>query len=109
MNILDKFHHWRRRRRWNKQYRTGRWESLKSDIEAPRYEKIKEFIQTYGPKNPSILDLGCGDGVLTEKLQGMEYQFFKGIDFSKVSIEKAQEKAFPKAVFQNTDIIKFQN
>ncbi|MAO08439.1 MAG: SAM-dependent methyltransferase [Alteromonas sp.] len=108
MNILDKFHHWRRRRRWNKQYRTGRWESLKSDIEAPRYEKIKEFIQTYGPKNPSILDLGCGDGVLTEKLQGMEYQFFKGIDFSKVSIEKAQEKAFPKAVFQNTDIIKFQ-
>tara|TARA_B100000508_G_C11392512_1_gene244113 strand:+ start:100 stop:681 length:582 start_codon:yes stop_codon:yes gene_type:complete len=108
MNLFDKFHHWRRRRRWNKQYRKGRWESLKSDLEKHRYEQIIQFMEQYGPKQPTILDLGCGDGVLTWRMQETDYTYFKGIDFSSVSIEKAKAKQLPKAEFECADIIHFQ-
>lgn len=108
MNILDKFHHWRRRRRWNKQYRSGRWKSLKNDIEAKRYRAIIDQIQKFAPQNPSILDIGCGDGVLTERLLGtVRYSYFAGVDFSSESIKQATEKQLPDAEFIHADVIKF--
>jgi hypothetical protein len=45
MNILDKFHNWRRKRRWNKQYRQGQWDNLKSEKEAKRYYQIIDYIK----------------------------------------------------------------
>lgn len=108
MNFIEKFHHWRRKRRWNKQYRNGRWESLKSDKEAHRYYQIIDFMKKYGPKNPSILDLGCGDGVLRERMEGFDFDTFKGIDFSTVSIAKAKAKNLLKSEFDAQDIIHFK-
>lgn len=108
MNLIDKFHHWRRRRRWNKQYRKGRWDSLQSDLEAHRYYQIIDFMKQYGSKNPSVLDLGCGDGVLRQRMDTFKFEFFKGIDFSKVSIDKAKAKNLLKSEFDSQDIIKFQ-
>jgi len=40
MNIIDKFHNWRRKQRWNKQYKKGRWDNLRKPIEADRYKTI---------------------------------------------------------------------
>ena len=107
MNILQRFHHWRRKRRWNKQYRSGRWESLKSEREAARYYKIVEYMKQYGPTNPSILDMGCGDGVLNKRMEGFEFSYFQGVDFSKVSIEKAKASNYPKAQFTCADAIAY--
>lgn len=107
MNILDKFHHWRRRRRWNKQYRSGRWQSLKSDLEASRYFKIKENLVAFAPKNPSILDIGCGDGVLNERLGDFPFSYFLGVDFSSESIKQAQDKNLPKSEFEHCDVLHF--
>lgn len=107
MNILDKFHHWRRRQRWNKQYKQGRWESLGSEKEAVRYQKIIELIEVFAPKAPSILDIGCGDGLLTERMNPQNYSYFMGVDFSKESIKLATKKNLPKAEFQSVDAIKF--
>lgn len=108
MNIIDKFHNWRRKLRWNKQYRRGRWESLKTYKEVSRYATITSYLTTFGKANPSILDLGCGEGVLNEKLpEDFKYSYFMGIDFSKVSIDMANAKRFPDAVFQCHDIHKF--
>ncbi|MCW5520342.1 class I SAM-dependent methyltransferase [Aureitalea sp. L0-47] len=108
MNIIDKFHHWRRKLRWNKQYKSGRWDSLQSEKEAFRYQQIVEYIRDFGPNNPSILDIGCGDGVLNLRMEDMEYSYFLGLDFSKVSIEKAKARNFPKAEFIAEDAIKYQ-
>ena len=107
MNIIDKFHHWRRRIRWNKQYRSGRWESLKSDIEAHRYDQIIECIYKYSIEQPGILDLGCGDGVLNERMKDHHYEYFLGIDFSSVSIKKALVKELPRSEYRSIDIIRF--
>jgi len=108
MNLLEKFHHWRRKRRWDKQYKSGRWESLKSDLEAKRYYKIIDYFYQFAPGNPAILDIGCGDGVLNERLGDYQYAYFLGVDFSSVSIEKAKEKQFPRAEFLAEDAIKFK-
>jgi len=104
MNIIDKFHNWRRKQRWNKQYKKGRWNSLKKPIESSRYLTIKKFIETYGKNQPSILDLGSGEGVLNEYLDINSYDYFLGMDFSKVSIKKANSKQFPKSNFIEADI-----
>jgi 2-polyprenyl-3-methyl-5-hydroxy-6-metoxy-1,4-benzoquinol methylase len=107
MNILDKFHHWRRKRRWDKQYKSGQWENLKSDKESKRYYQIIDYLKKFGLENPSILDIGCGDGVLNERMKGFEYSYFQGLDFSKVSIEQAKKKQFPKAEFVSEDAVTF--
>ncbi|WP_432411371.1 class I SAM-dependent methyltransferase [Rasiella sp. SM2506] len=107
MNILDKFHHWRRRRRWNKQYRSGRWQNLKSDLEASRYFKIKEDLLAFAPKKPNILDIGCGDGVLNERLGDFPFSYFLGVDFSSESIKQAQDKNLPNSEFEHCDVLHF--
>lgn len=107
MNLLDKFHHWRRKRRWNKQYKSGRWESLQSDKEIKRYQQIIDYLKDHGPETPSILDIGCGDGVLNRRLKDVPYTYFLGVDFSSVSIQKAIAKNFPNSEFVAADAIKF--
>ena len=108
MNLLDKFHHWRRKRRWNKQYKSGRWESLKSDLEAARYYQILDYLKSHAPKNPAILDIGCGDGVLNQRINDYEFDYFLGVDFSEVSIQKAKANNYPKAEFLAKDVLQFK-
>ncbi len=108
MNILDRFHQWRRKRRWNKQYKSGQWDNLKSEKEAKRYRQIIDYLKNFGNPNPSILDIGCGDGVLNERMEGLNYSYFLGLDFSEVSIEQAKQKGFEKADFIAEDVIKFR-
>ncbi len=108
MNLLDKFHNWRRKMRWDKQYKQGRWDNLQSKKEAVRYETIIDFTIKFGSKNPSILDIGCGDGVLTERMKDVNYSSFLGLDFSKESIKKAKQKNLKNAQFQTADAVTFQ-
>lgn len=107
MDALDKFHNWRRKLRWNKQYRKGRWDSLKTNKELSRYATIVGYMTILGKENPSILDLGCGEGVLNEKIPHLDYSYFLGVDYSDVSVEKAKEKNFENAEFECADIHKF--
>jgi len=104
LSYLDKFHIWRRKLRWNRQYKKGRWDYLRNDVEAPRYAKILEFIKQHSKKQPSILDLGSGEGVLRMRLDNEDVGYFLGIDFSKFSIETANKYKFKNANFQVADL-----
>ncbi|GEQ85842.1 hypothetical protein ULMS_13500 [Patiriisocius marinistellae] len=108
MNILDKFNHWRRKMRWDKQYKNGRWDSLASEKELKRYQQIVRYIDKFGNNNPSIMDIGSGDGVLTMRMDEKDYSYFLGLDFSKESIKKAQERNLPKSHFETADAITYQ-
>jgi len=107
MNIIDKFHNWRRKQRWNKQYKKGRWDNLKNDRERVRYKTIVDYIGKHGKSNSDILALGCGEGILLENLQGKDFNFFYGMDFSSVSIKKANNKQLDKSKFVCADIHTF--
>lgn len=104
LSLVDRFHIWRRKLRWDKQYKKGKWSYLKNDNEAFRYKKIIEFLELYSKKQPKILDLGCGEGVLTEYLKDFNYDYFLGVDYSKVSVLEAKEKKLKKADFLVADL-----
>lgn len=104
LSLIDKFHIWRRKMRWDRQYKKGKWDYLKNEIEAYRYHKIIEFIKAYGSTNPSILDLGSGEGVLNEHFIDFDYSHFEGVDYSKVSIDKANKKNLKNSTFTVADL-----
>ncbi|MEZ4793271.1 MAG: class I SAM-dependent methyltransferase [Gelidibacter sp.] len=107
MNIIGKFHNWRRKLRWNKQYRKGRWDNLKGEIETVRYQAIIDCMSKFGSKNPSILDLGCGEGILCQRLEPIGHSYFLGMDFSSVSIKNAAQLQLKNAEFVCADIHTF--
>lgn len=108
MNIIDKFHNWRRKQRWNRQYKSGRWKNLRGDKERGRYKTIIDFINKHGNGEPSVLDLGCGEGILCERMKNETYSKFVGMDFSSESIKQANEKKLDKAVFKVADLHYFK-
>lgn len=104
MNIIEKFKHWKRKQRWNKQYKKGRWENLKGEKESVRYQTIVGYAERYGNSNPDILDLGSGEGVLLDYFNTEHISSFEGMDFSSVSIEKANRSNRAKATFVCEDL-----
>lgn len=104
LSFIDQFHIWRRKIRWNRQYKKGRWEYLKNDVEAPRYSKIVGAIKQHAKTQPTVLDLGCGEGVLRMRLENESIGYFLGIDFSKVSIKNATKYNFKNSDFQVADL-----
>lgn len=108
MNIIDRIRNWKRKVRWNKQYKEGRWDNLNNEIEQVRYKTVVEFAAKHGKSNPDILALGCGEGILLDNLQSINYNSFLGMDFSAVSINKAKSKNHLKSKFICADIHSFK-
>ena len=76
--------------RFNQQYEKSNWEGLKGLGELGRYSIIVGYAY-YFFKAPSILDLGCGEGILQERLAATNYTSYLGIDFSEVAIANAKK------------------
>lgn len=60
-----------------------------------RLVKIKELVETsYGnPKEPLILDIGCGDGFCTSfVINGLSFKHLIGLDLSTLKLEKAKKQ-----------------
>ena len=88
---------YRNYRRTNTQYHEGGWTYIKGVPEAGRYSVTAGYISLLA-KNPSILDVGCGEGVLLERL-GSFYSKYTGIDFSEAAISRLKNKSFKNAEF----------
>jgi len=62
-----------------------------------------EFISDYADNNDRILDLGCGNGRLSELFQAKAIDYY-GVDFSQKLIDIAREK-YPQLKFQAADAL----
>jgi len=69
---------------WDEQFKEGRWDYLKSIQQAPHYGVIASYV--IEGMGSSVLDIGCGIGLLSEYLFNTEYH---GIDLSKEAIKTA--------------------
>lgn len=68
---------------WDQEYREGSWERLRGYV--AHYAVVGALVWKYGPG--SVLDVGCGEGVLRKFLYGSPRYF--GIDISAEALTKA--------------------
>ena len=77
--------------RWNHQYATGRWDKLKIPAEQARFDATARLIIRHAPGG-RILEIGCGEALLQQRLAPADYQSWTGVDISAVAI--ARTRAF---------------
>lgn len=83
--------------------------------DADSYRDNFSFVPKYGEDvlklltvglGSKVVDLGCGNGSLTDRLQSLGYQVM-GIDASPAMLEIAR-KEYPNISFQQADALSFQ-
>ncbi|MFD1141328.1 class I SAM-dependent methyltransferase [Larkinella insperata] len=96
------------RERWNYQYDKGLWEGLKGLNELARFSVIVGYIKYLKPGQPEMLEIGCGEGLLQQRLQIQNYGRFVGIDISDSAIQTAQAQGDEKCTYEVDDMDKYQ-
>jgi 2-polyprenyl-3-methyl-5-hydroxy-6-metoxy-1,4-benzoquinol methylase len=74
---------------WDQQYRSGQWDYLNRLDNLGGLVTVFGYCQYLAPK--TILDVGCGEGLLAAKLKVLPYQHFVGIDISSEATAKAEK------------------
>jgi 2-polyprenyl-3-methyl-5-hydroxy-6-metoxy-1,4-benzoquinol methylase len=87
---------------WDCQYENGNWGYMHQLQELARYSVIAGYFQHLKPGG-SILDIGCGEGILQQRLAGQFYSHYFGIDISGVAIEKATIRGNENTFFIEAD------
>jgi SAM-dependent methyltransferase len=72
----------RRRRRWNRQYAAGDWAWLARPGELARYSILAGYALELKPGG-KVLDVGCGEGLLRDRLHPRAFTHYVGIDFEE--------------------------
>ena len=88
---------------WDSQYSLARWDFLKQIEELGRYFVIAGYCH-YFKEGGTILDLGCGEGILQERLCYTKYSRYVGVDTSAEAIGKTFGRDCEKTLFVQADI-----
>ncbi len=89
--------------RFNLQYEHKQWDGLREVRDLGRYSLLAGYVKFFSPA-ARILDLGCGEGILQERLVPDGYSCYLGIDISDVAIMSAKKKTNEKTCFMVGDI-----
>ncbi|OKL43174.1 class I SAM-dependent methyltransferase [Pseudovibrio exalbescens] len=73
---------------WDEEYRQGRWAFLRSLPESGRYGIIGMWL-ALSEANDEVLDIGCGEGLLYERLAPMGIKRYVGMDLAPAALEIA--------------------
>jgi 2-polyprenyl-3-methyl-5-hydroxy-6-metoxy-1,4-benzoquinol methylase len=87
---------------WEAQYATGRWNYLAELSELARFSILAGYICHLKPGG-TVLDTGCGQGVLLRRLPRSCYSKYVGIDVSASAISVAQEQGNERSTFLAAD------
>jgi 2-polyprenyl-3-methyl-5-hydroxy-6-metoxy-1,4-benzoquinol methylase len=87
---------------WEAQYAAGRWDYLGQLSELARFSVLAGYICHLKPGG-TVLDTGCGQGVLLRRLPGSCYSKYVGIDLSGSAISVAQEQGNERSTFFAAD------
>ena len=87
---------------WEAQYAAGRWDYLAELSELARFSVLAGYICHLKPGG-TVLDTGCGQGVLLRRLPVSCYSKYVGIDLSDSAISVAREHANERSTFLVAD------
>jgi 2-polyprenyl-3-methyl-5-hydroxy-6-metoxy-1,4-benzoquinol methylase len=76
----------RSRDEWDSQYLNSQWARLNDLSEQAHNAMVLSYVSYLKPAS-SILEVGCGEGILLRQLKKVGYRSYTGIDISRVAIE----------------------
>jgi SAM-dependent methyltransferase len=82
------------RSQWDSEFQNGQWRYMDAvPLERTRLAAIGGLTRLYGlPSNGTILDVGCGEGIMTEYITEEQKKHYIGVDISKVAIDQAIQR-----------------
>lgn len=93
---------------WDREYRDGAWDYLSGIDSVAGLAAVMGYCQHLNPA--SILDAGCGEGLLAEKLRLLDYEYYLGIDLSQEAIARASQKlGSARTEFAVADLHRFES
>lgn len=97
------------RSRWNYQYDRGLWDGLENLNELARFSVLAGYVQFMKPDKPAILEIGCGEGIMAQRIGTNHYGSYLGTDVADVAIELAKERfGDVRTHFEAVDMNDFQ-
>jgi 2-polyprenyl-3-methyl-5-hydroxy-6-metoxy-1,4-benzoquinol methylase len=93
--------------RWETDYRNGHWSFLKDVNELSRYSVVAGYIASLKPDG-SVLDVGCGEGILYTRYKALGFARYLGVDISAEAITRISSEYPANARFVTADAEKFQ-
>lgn len=88
------------------EYANGAWDYLKGTNELPRFSVVAGYCHYFKPGG-AILEIGCGEGILQERLCLSKYSRYLGVDISEEAIRRCANKCGEKAFFVRADACTF--
>ena len=86
----------------NAEYAKGDWDYLRHLTELSRFSVVAGYCHYFHP-GAKILEIGCGEGILQERLYSASYERFVGVDISDEAIRRASQKEDEKTIFVRED------
>ncbi len=93
---------------WDREYSEGRWDYLSGIENVAGLASVMGYCQHLGPH--TILDAGCGEGLLAAKLRLLAYEHYLGLDISTAAIARANANlGDDRTRFEVTDLHSFES
>ena len=87
---------------WESSYKKRKWDRLQDIDQFGRFSIVAGYVHQLKPRG-ALLEVGCGEGLLVERLNKNNYAKYIGIDISKEAIQRASAKANEKTIFLNNE------
>jgi 2-polyprenyl-3-methyl-5-hydroxy-6-metoxy-1,4-benzoquinol methylase len=92
--------------KWNQFYASGQLTYFSALDELARYSTLIGYLNFFSER-PSVLDVGCGPGVLRQRLDDDRFCAYTGIDLSTEAIRRAESLSDERTSFVCGDFLDF--
>lgn len=93
------------RDRWNHKYAAHNWDNL--HLEDERFNAVIQMCYSSNAQ-PAILEIGCGEAVMYQKMKDKPVAYFTGVDIADVAIERAKPFEQSNVKFEVGDMEVYQ-
>jgi 2-polyprenyl-3-methyl-5-hydroxy-6-metoxy-1,4-benzoquinol methylase len=87
---------------WSSEYQTGHWDYLGGIDQLARYSILAGYCDQIDHR--SILDVGCGTGILRARVEHVDFESYVGVDPVGTAVAEASQLADHRTTFLIGDV-----